>query len=180
MNRFKLFALALVMFGVSLITAASPAFALQCKTGNYGSDECWTTGQTVTNDVGQIIAGTIMVYDFETGVNEGNSADNAAFYVRTATSVDKNHIVAGVAQKTYATGDRVQLLVRGKGKLRVNASVTSGDRLFVARGSVAQRGIAAPDSKDNGNSLATRDKAIAFALTTTSAAATTDAFITVI
>lgn len=168
------------LFVLVLLAAASPSFALQCKEGNFGSDECWTTAQLTTNEVGQVIAGTIMVYDFETGVNEGNSPDNAAFYVKTATSVDKNNIVAGVAQKTYTSSDRVQLLVRGKGKLRVNTAVTSGDRLFVARGSVAQRGIATNDAKDNGNTLSTRDSAIAFALTSTSAAATTDAFITII
>lgn len=177
MKAFKLFALALVMFGVSVITSNS-AFALQCKTGNYGSDECWTTAQLRTNDRA-VIAGTIMVYDFTTPTQQGNDEDQAAFYVRAAGATLDQHIVAGVAQQTYSSGDRVQLLVRGKGKLRVNtASVVSGDALRVqAQSGTGNWGeaIRIPPTLEN-----SRDKVLAFALENQSSVATMDAYITVI
>lgn len=167
----------------ALLLVSQPAFALQCKTGNDASDECWTTGQTNTNDAGQLIAGTIMAYDYETPTSQSNDATRAAFYVRTATSVDRNYVVAGVLQRTYSSGDRVQMLVRGKGLIRAGAAVNSFDRLYVARGVAMQRGIAGKvyaGQTDGDAGVASNDNHIAFALTTTTAAATTDAFITVV
>ena len=102
MKRFKLFVLALVMFGASVMLTSSPAFALQCKAGNYGSDQCWTTGNLRTNDAAQaFIVGTVFVYDFTTPTQQGNSADEAAFYVRAATTADQANIVAGGLQKIF-------------------------------------------------------------------------------
>lgn len=164
---------------VLTLLASNSAFALQCKTGNDSSDECWTTGQAVTSDVGQLIAGTIMVYDFTTGVNEGNDADDAAFYVRTASSTDQLAIVAGVLQKTYASSDRVQLLVRGKGKIRAGVTTVSGDRLYIVAGSVQQRGIATNVKQTFASADFANIKPVGFALTS-EGAATKDAYITVI
>jgi hypothetical protein len=172
------------LFLLALVLVVTPAFALTCKSGNYGSDECWSTGQTTTNDVGQLITGSLMVYDFTTGVNEGNSADNAAFYVRTASSYDQNVIAAGFLQKNYASGDRVEMLVRGQGKVRSTTAVTSGDRLYAMAGTVAQRGLVSTVSGypygPAKTGVVSTDKCVAFALTTTAAAATTDAFVTII
>lgn len=178
MKTFKLFALALVMFGVSVITSTS-AFALQCKTGNYGSDECWTTGQHITSDRAAVLAGSVMVYDFVTPTQAGNDEYDAAFNVRLSGATLDQHIVAGVAQKDYASGDRMQLLVRGKGVIRTNtATVVSGDVLRVqAQSGTGNWGeaIRVPPTLET-----SRDKVLAFALESQSSVATMDAYITVI
>ena len=172
MRKIKFFAFFLV-----LAILATPAFALQCKTGNDASDECWTTAQLSTNDVA-IIAGTIMQYDFTTPTQQGNDADRAAFYVRASTTADSS-VIAGVAQKSYSSGDRVQLLVRGKGSLRVNSStVASGDKI------IAQGHSGTLNRGDGvvlkGDLLTSRDRGIAFALESSTSASTIDAFIIIV
>ena len=166
------------LFVLALVFYVAPVYALDCANGNYGSDACWTNAQLTTNDTA-VIPGTVMVYDFTTPTQQGNSADLAAFNVRAATSADQNTIVAGVAQKTYSSGDRVMLLVRGQGKIRSTVALTSGDRMYVTANAGAQHGLATNvyTSPTSGVSF---DKAIAFSLSTTTAAATADAYIVVV
>lgn len=161
-----------LMFFVGVLLMASPAFALQCKDGNFGPDECWTEVEVSRVETTPVIAGTVLVYDFTS--NEGSS-ETAAFRVRVATASADAYKVAGIAQKTIATGDRGRVLVRGKGLLRVAGITASGDRLFTS----STAGVAS-NSMPAGNTVASRDRNIAFALETESAAATTDAFITIV
>ena len=173
------------LFALVLLGLNSPVFALQCKDGNFGSDECWTTVQLVTSDRA-IIAGTVLVYDFTTPTQAGNSADNAAFYARVATSVDQANIVAGVAQRTYSSGDRAQLLVRGQGQLKVEfiggaTAVASQDRLFLLGSSgTGQFGTTSTQVAKSSIEMASRDQAVAFALEASSTEATIDAYITIV
>jgi hypothetical protein len=164
---------------VLVLLASTNAYALQCKMGNFGSDECWTTAQMTTND-GAVTAGTVMVYDF---TSVGNGADEAAWQVVRSTSSDQRAFVAGVVQQTTVSGDRVQLLVRGKGKLKTitETTVASGDRIYLWGGTTQQhlRGTGSNKGSDI-PSAASRDDAIAFALTTASASSTIDAYITLI
>lgn len=180
MRKAKFFAFLFAL----IVLASSSAFALQCKAGNFGSDECWTNVKFTTND-GAVIAGTVLVYDFTTGINEGNSADEAAWTVRIATTTDQGSIVAGVAQQSYSSGDTGLVLVRGKGKLRMwSTSTTSGDRLYVVGEPVSTRdaGLATTneDLPISANNAASKDKPIAFSLNTYTSAQTIDAYITIV
>lgn len=148
------------------------AYALQCKAGNFGSDECWTDVVVSSNETTPVIAGTVVVYDFESD----HDSNDAAWTVKVSEQITDGYKVAGVAQKTIATGDRGRVLVRGKGSIRASAAVTSGDRLYVH----ATDGTVSSTNSINVTSAASNDKLIAFALETTGAAATVDAFITVI
>jgi hypothetical protein len=164
-----LFVLALAMF-------VTPAFALECKTGNYGSDECWTNVQVSASETNQVNKGTVLMY----AVTE-NTADNGAFVVRVVTATTDAYKVAGVAQQTIATGDRGNILVRGQGKIKSWGAVTSGDRLFVNASNNQNRyGRVCVSSSLDVASAASRDKAIAFALETSTTDATADAYIVVI
>lgn len=159
-----------VLFVLALVVAVSPAFALQCKTGNDGSDECWTN--VTARGTTPVIAGTVLVYDF----TQDEDADYAAFNVVASSATAQNQLVAGVAQQTIATGDRGLILVRGQGQIRAGVAVTSGDRLFTS----ATAGSVLKIANDTVASNSSRDKAVAFALETSAAAATVDAFIVVV
>lgn len=171
------------LFVLAVIFSVTPAFAMQCSAGNYGSDQCWTDAQVlVTGDSAVILPGTIMVYDFVTPTQHGldpNDADRAAFYVRSARSTD-THLVAGVLQQSATSGDRVKLLVRGQGQLRVNStSIVSGDKL-IPQSWTSGTNNAGEANRVPYNVQTSRDKAIAFALESSATAATIDAYITVI
>jgi hypothetical protein len=173
MKSFKLFSLILVM-GVSVVIASvSPAFALDCKNGNYGSDECWTTVMVSPNETTPVNVGTVLKYDIA-----DDSSDKGAFNVRVATTVD-GYLVAGVAQSAIATGTRGNILVRGKGKILSWGAVASGDRLWPSFA-----GIAVSKASADVASAASHDKAIAFSLTTGTGTAinptSNDAYIVVI
>ena len=168
MNKLK--ALVLVLF-LSLVVSTQ-AWALQCKSGNYGSDECWTDVRVSSSETTPVIAGTVLVYDFASA----EDADDAAFWVRVSSAITDGYKIAGVAQGTIATGDKGRVLVRGKGDLRVATSTTSGDRLYVS----STAGTATGTNTVAADSAASRDKVLAFALETSGSASTQDAFITVI
>ena len=170
MKKFKFFGFLIVL---ALLAMASPAFALQCKTGNDASDECWTTITHASADTSVVNAGTILIYDFATATG---TADTVAFNAIPSTAATDGYRVAGVAQGNIATGDRGLILVRGKGKIKASTAVTSGDRLFPSGTAGQARIIPVTDA----TSAASHDQAIAFALATTSAAATTDAYIIVV
>jgi hypothetical protein len=161
----------LFAFALALLVSNN-AYALQCKSGNFGSDECWTEVQVASGETIPVIAGTVLVYDF----TSDHSANDAAWTVRVAREITDGYKVAGVAQRTIATGDRGNVLVRGKGKVRATGAVTSGDRLYVS----ATDATVQSANLITAASAASNDKLIAFALATTSGSATTDAFITVI
>lgn len=163
MKIFKLFLLI-----ASLLVIASPAYALQCKAGNYeASDECWTTVQISASETIPVVAGTVLVYDFASAAN----SNDAAWQVRVSTEATYGARVSGIAQKSWATGDVALVKVRGKGFAKVEGAVTSGDALFVAATDGSLR-------KDGG--ATSRDNAIAFALKTETAAATSDVYITIV
>ena len=174
MRSFKLFLLTLVM-GVGLLLVASPAFALQCKTGNYGSDECWTEVKlSASETVLPATIGSALVYDFASSPD----ADTSAFQVRIATASTDSYRVAGISQTIISTGDRGMVLVRGKGKVQVSTAVTSGDRLYTTT-DTSCRGCLGPQAAP-GSGVASHDKVVAFALQTVTAKATIDAFIVVV
>ena len=164
-----LFSLFLVL---ALVAVVTPAFAMQCKEGNYGSDECWTNVKVSANETTPVIAGTVLVYDFASD----HDADDAAWTVRVSSAITDMYKVAGVAQQTIATGDRGNVLVRGQGQLRTTAAITSGDRLFPS----TTAGQATKTNAIDVASAASRDGAIAFALETSAAASTMDAYIVVV
>jgi hypothetical protein len=162
MKSFKV--LFLLAFALLL---ASPAFALQCKDGNYAaSDECWTEVRVSISETTRVIPGTVLTY------TNTDTAEKNAFEVRVASTSTDYMRVAGVAQSTIATGDSGRVLVRGAGKLRiVDQSVNaSGDYLYLGKGA----GSAAPTAASS------RDQALAFSRQTTASAATIDAFIVVV
>jgi hypothetical protein len=167
MKSFKLFALALVIFGASFITSSNPAFALQCKDGgSQNADECWTDVQVSISETTPVIPGAILKYDVAT-----DSAEENAFEVRVASASADYGRVAGVAQSRIATGDWGRVLVRGPGKIRkvIGGVQVTGDYLFVAV------------SNDAGSVQATGASPIAFTRqATTAAGATVDAYIVVI
>ena len=166
-----------VLFVLALLVAVSPAFALQCKEGNYGSDECWTNVIIASNDTTVVIPGTVLVYDHRA---VDATVDTADFTVRAQTvSTDSNRI-AGVAQQTIATGDRGMVLVRGHGQIRyvaeggTSTSVASGDRLYLS----ATDGAAGQNRPNDAS--ASVDGSFARALEASTTGTTIDAYITVI
>lgn len=165
MKEFRLFALALVMFGVSVLSI-TPAYALQCKGGNYGSDECWTEVQIASTETTPVIAGTVLEFS-----SAQSTANDNAFIVTVANASADHSRIAGVAQGAIATGDRGRVLVRGKGKIRKAAGVAaSGDYLYASStgGAVGIVG-------------ATGAKVTAFALeSAANAAATIDGYIVIV
>lgn len=186
--------ISLFFVALSLVISAN-AYALECKTGNYGSDECWTTA--VLRQTGELtsnlVAGTVMVYDIETPTQHGvdpNDPDRVSFTVRAAGATRDNYLIAGVLQHGYnatsnpiASGDRVQLLVRGKGVIRsATSTVSTGDRFYVnAQSGAGNFGEARAIPPKEGNVVTnTADKAIAWALENATAVGTNDAFITII
>jgi hypothetical protein len=155
------------LFALAFVLAIAPsAFALQCKNGNYGSDECWTNVQISTVETTPVIAGTVLEFAGTT-----DSADDNAYIVRVANASADHSAIAGVAQATIATGDSGLVLARGKGKIRVPAGVVATrDYLYAS----ATAGAA-------GTVPATGAKVAAFALqSSTAGAATIDAYITVV
>lgn len=160
------------LFALAFILAIVPsAFALQCKEGNYGSDECWTNVVVSPLETTPVIPGTILVYDAG-----ASTADLAAYQVKVSTANTQGYIVAGVAQQTIATGDSGLVQTRGQGLVRTIGALTSGDRIFVS--GVAGKGV--KGASVDGASVASHDKAIAWALVTSASDATADAFITVV
>lgn len=154
---------------LALLIAAGPSFALSCKEGNYGSDECWTNVRISPLETRPITQGVVLVADFS-----DDNADDAAYQVRAAdASADGAHVI-GVAQGNIATGDRGVALVRGQGKIRVktNNTYSSGDMLFVST------------SADATTSIVTGNKPVAFALAAQTASgntsATKDAYIVIV
>lgn len=161
-------------FALSLFIVPS-SYALQCHQGNLGSDECWTNVQVSSSETNVVDRGTVLIYDFSSSAN----SDQAAYQVRVATATTDNYKVAGVAQNTIATGDSGLVLVRGQGKIKIAGAATSGDRLYTT-GTGGRKGFTAVGTSLDATSAASRDKAIAFALETSTTDATKDAFIVVV
>lgn len=127
----KIFLFAVVL---ALLVSVSPAFALQCKSGNTGSDECWTTVQIGDGYPTLVSRGHVLVVSMG-GVTVDDNDGVLARHARTST----DNMVAGVAQNPITTGDRGMVLVRGRGVVNLadaddGASVTSGDPLMIAAG----------------------------------------------
>lgn len=156
---------------LALLISVGPAFALSCKEGNFGSDECWTTVRVSLQETTPVTAGTVLVYD----VNQSSpNADTSAFQVRVADASADAWFVAGVAQKTIATGDTGLILVRGQGQLshKSTEAWASGDALFVST------------SRDASKVQVTGTRQLGFALETVAVSgnyrATDDAYITIV
>jgi hypothetical protein len=162
-----------LLFVLALVVAVSPAFALQCKEGNYGSDECWTEVKVSAAETTPVVSGTVLKFDVAT-----DSADRNAFEVRVATATADYAKIAGVAQGRIATGDRGMILVRGQGQIKVTGGgIATGDPLFVggAAGTVSE---ASADAVTVG--LYANDP-VGFALeSSTAASATIDGYVTVL
>lgn len=150
---------------------ASPAFALQCKTGqSQNADECWTDVYVSPLETSPVSIGTLLVYDFNAGTPE-----KAGFQVIVSSASADGYRAAGFAQNRITTGDWGRVLVRGRGFVITDGIVASGDRLFSGaprRGSV---GIQGPPT-----AVATHDPVLAFAVEANTGLSTTDAYITVI
>lgn len=166
MKKFKfLFVLAL-LFGV-----ASPAFALNCKTGqSINSDECWTDVKVSLLETNVVSAGSILMYDINTG-----DVDRGSYEVVLTTASNDTYRVAGVSQSVIATGDWGKVLVRGQGKIRNFAAVASGERLFPS----ASEGKAGSTSGSGAANQASSDP-IGWALATGTADSITDAYISLL
>lgn len=146
---------------------ASPAFALQCKDGNYaGSDECWTEVRISSVETTRVIPGTVLEFDATTDSDETN-----AYVVRVANASADWAAIAGVAQTNIATGDYGRILVRGKGKLRVSGHNFSSRDFLYASSTAGSLGLTASASNASPS---------AFALESSTSSATIDAFIVVV
>lgn len=158
---------------LALIVASTPAWALMCKTSQSGnSDECWTQVKLSASETRVVSQGTVLVYDF----TSSTGTDDSAFQTIVSTAATDGYRVAGIAQRTIATGDQDMILVRGKGKIHMFGGTTSGDRLFVS----TNAGRAVNRASFDVASVASNDKPIAFALETQASTATIDAYITVV
>lgn len=165
-----------LFFVFAFVLALVPsAFAMQCKEGNLGPDECWTNVEVSPLETTPVIAGTVLVADFAS--NNGDT-DTAGYRVRVSTTSNDGYKVLGIAQKTIPTGDSGLVLVRGKGKLRITGNAVSSDRLFVS----STAGTASKAISGSTVDVASHDKVLAFALTTFSNAfgSTEDAYITIV
>lgn len=168
MKNIKFFVLAL-LFSVVLIS--QNAFALQCKSGqSLNGDECWTEVKVSLLETNVVSAGSILVYDINTG--DVNRGDHEAVL---ATASADEYRVAGVAQTVIATGDRGLVLVRGHGQITTRSACASGDRLYVS----SSEGKSGTTGGQGGSAIASADP-IAWALEACTADATHDAYITVI
>lgn len=173
------------LFVLALILVVTPAFALTCKNGNYGSDECWTNVKVSPLETQPVSIGSVLIYDASAGPLTAD--DGGAFQVRVlaANNSYDGVLVAGIAQKVIATGDYGQVLVRGRGKVRCTTTTSSGDRLYVAIDS-KQRGALGVRTDTAVDRPTSYDKSIAFALEAGSVAilghtaATIDAYVTVV
>jgi hypothetical protein len=166
-----------VLFVLALVMVVTPAFALDCKNGNYGSDECWTTVKVASAETTVVIPGTVLVYDFSSVVaDSNNSADQAAWTVRVSSAITDGYKIAGIAQTKIATGDRGIIMVRGQGKVRIATASASGDRLYAS----STAGALDDTNSVDVASAASRDRAIAIHLATSTAAATDDAYIVIV
>lgn len=159
----------LILLAFALLLA-KPAFALQCKAGNGGmeSDECWTEVKISIVETNPVIRGTVLYYE-----NSTDSSEENGFEARVSSTPSNDRVrVAGVAQRSFATGDTARILVRGSGALRVTQTVATGDLLYVGGSDAGTAGR---------NAAASRDQAIAFARqASTTQRATIDAYIVVI
>lgn len=132
---------------VLLLLASSSAFALTCKKGNNGSDECWTDVKVGEGYTTLVSRGHILVMS-TAAVTAG---DVDGFLVQLSTnSYDK---VLGVAQKAIASGETASILVKGRGYVKLsdtnaNAGLASGEPLQnLASGSAVEMSTANYESK---------------------------------
>lgn len=123
------------LFFVALfLLAANNAFALQCNQSrdiDGSSDNCWSSVTVASNETTLVSAGTVLVYDVN---NAKNSASAASYQVRVTTASSSGVFVAGVAQKSIASGETALVLVRGRGDLAVKTTDTlaSGTPVWVS------------------------------------------------
>lgn len=154
-----------------LIGLTSNAYALTCKTGQSGnSDECWTDVMVSRLETNVVSAGSILVYDINTG-----DPDRGAYEVVLATASNDTYRVAGVAQSRIPTGDWGTVLVRGQGQIISRSAGASGDRLFPS----TSEGKAGTTSGSGAANQASSD-AVAWLLEAATADATHDAYISVL
>jgi hypothetical protein len=129
-----------IIFVIVLLLLAPSAFALQCKDGNYGSDECWTTVR-IDPGYGTLVSrGHILVVS----VAGKTVADNDGFLAQLAgSSADK---VLGVAQNSIASGEMSRVLTKGRGVVKTDgasSTIASGDQLSnSASGSAVEASVA--------------------------------------
>lgn len=117
----------------AFLLVGNSAFALNCNESRMvggSADDCYTSVTVASNETTLVSEGTVLVYDI---ANAQNNANNSAYQVRVSTASSQGVRVAGVAQRTIASGESALVLVRGKGTVALNSSatVTSGDALFV-------------------------------------------------
>lgn len=137
-----LFVLALV-----LVIGVPNALAVSCKTttGPNEEEQCFAQVQLQSSEYVLVSEGMLVVYDvWETSPLQGlkgrlsrASADNA---IAVGFVQNRNSITAaGMGNSGYVTGDLVNVMVRGHGKVRTVGGVATGDKLVAAAsGDVAQ------------------------------------------
>lgn len=157
-----------------LFLAASPAFALQCKEGqSINGDECWTSVKVSLLETNVVSAGSILIYDINTG-----DIERGAYEVVLATASLDDYRIAGVAQQTIATGDWGKVLVKGKGLVIMRDVAASGDRIYVSS-IEGKGGTTGGRAADGTNRISSADP-IGFLLEASTADATHDAYITIL
>ena len=125
LKKISLFALAI------LLIASNSAFALVCapsRNAQGSADDCWTSVQVASNETTLVSQGTVLVLDI---TNAQFDPDNSAYQARVSTSGTSAYVV-GIAQQSITSGSTALVLVRGKGKVKVQGAVTSGNPLFVS------------------------------------------------
>lgn len=122
----------LLILALVLALMSGPAFAITTKAGTGGgADEAWVSVKVPEDYPTLVSRGHVLVYHYNT--NDINSADG--LYVRHAfASTDES--VAGVAQKTIASGETTLILAKGRGVVNyINSpaanTLASGDALGV-------------------------------------------------
>lgn len=117
-----------------LLSLSGSAFAFSCNASRMSggaADDCWVNVQVASNETTLVSVGTVLVFDT---ANAQVNANNSAYQVRVSTASANGVRIAGVAQKTIASGESALVLVRGKGEVAAKTAdaIVSGDALFVS------------------------------------------------
>ncbi len=117
-----------------LCLVSQSAFALTCapsRQAQGSADDCYTAVTVASNETTLVSVGTVLVYDV---TNAQVNNNNGSWQVKVGTASSSGVFVAGVAQRTIASGATALVLVRGRGDVAVKTTetITSGNALFVS------------------------------------------------
>lgn len=159
MNKLKSFALVLAILTLGWVGNADAFLCNESRNVNGPTDSCWASVTVASNETTLVSSGTVLVYDVSNAVNTTTAA---SYQVRVADASADGVFVAGVAQRTIASGETALVLVRGSGELATKSTdalasgnavfvSTSGDASIVTSNTQNQLGFALDDSAASTN-----------------------------